>query len=109
MEIYRSVAGVSQSERSVKGQAWLFLKAHTYFDRMNYFKNRRSFVFTDQYQTIIDLITSTKTKSGLTVEARLNKKTYAKGVKVSAIEMGKLNIHTNKFHGEWNYTIKPRK
>jgi hypothetical protein len=61
------------------------------------------------YQTIINLITSTKTKTGLTVEARLNKKTYAKGIKVSIVEMKKINIHKNNFHGEWNYTIKPRK
>jgi len=61
------------------------------------------------YQTIINLIVSTKTKTGLTVEARLNKKTYEKGIKISKIEMQQLNLHKNKFHGEWNYTIKPRK
>ena len=59
------------------------------------------------YQTIINLITATKTKTGLTVQARLHKKTYKKGIKVSKIEMEKINIHKNKFHGEWNYTIKP--
>jgi transposase len=58
------------------------------------------------YQTIINLISSTKTKTGLTVKARLNKKKYKKGIKVSDAEMKKLNIHKNKFHGEWNYTIK---
>jgi transposase len=60
------------------------------------------------YQTVINLIASTKTKTGLTVKARLSKKTYKKGIKVSKIEMKKLNIHKDKFHGEWNYTIKPR-
>ena len=35
------------------------------------------------YQTIINLISSTKTKTGLTVKARLNKKKYKKGIKVS--------------------------
>lgn len=59
------------------------------------------------YQTIINLITATKTKAGLTVQARLHKKTYEKGIKVSKEEMEKINIHKNKFHGEWNYTIKP--
>ncbi len=61
------------------------------------------------YQTIINLITATKTKTGLTVQARLHKKNYKKGIKVSKEEMEKINIHKNKFHGEWNYTIKPTK
>jgi transposase len=60
------------------------------------------------YQTIINLITSTKTKTGLIVQARLNKKIYKKGIKVSKKEMQCLNIIKDKFHGEWNYTIKPR-
>jgi hypothetical protein len=59
------------------------------------------------YQTIINLISATKTKTGLTIKARLHKKTYKKGIKVSKEEMEKINIHKNKFHGEWNYTIKP--
>jgi transposase len=60
------------------------------------------------YQTIINLITSTKTEAGLMVQARLNKKIYRKGIKVSKEEMQRLNIVKDKFHGEWNYTIKPR-
>ena len=61
------------------------------------------------YRTIINLIKSTKTKTGLKVMARLNKKKYKKGIKVSNEEMQQLNIHKNNFHGEWNYKIKPRK
>jgi transposase len=61
------------------------------------------------YQTIINLISSTKTKTGLTVKARLDKKVYEKGKKVSAQEMNLLNITKNKFHGEWNYAVKPRR
>jgi len=60
------------------------------------------------YKTIINLISSTKTKTGLTVKARLNKKKYKKGIKVSNAEMKELNLHKNKFHGEWNYTIKSK-
>lgn len=60
------------------------------------------------YQTIINLISSTQTKTGLTVKARLDKKIYKKGIKVSNEEMQLLNIIKDKFHGEWNYTIKPR-
>lgn len=60
------------------------------------------------YQVIINLITSTTTKTGLVVKARLDKKSYTKGKKVPDDEMKNLNIVKNKFHGEWNYTIKPR-
>ncbi|MCP3671640.1 MAG: hypothetical protein GY814_14665, partial [Gammaproteobacteria bacterium] len=41
------------------------------------------------------------------VKARLDKKTYIKGKKVTNYEMENLRISKNKFHGEWNYTIKP--
>ena len=60
------------------------------------------------YQVVINLIAATTTTSGLTVKARLDKKVYRKGLKVSDAEMAELNIHKKKFHGEWNYTIKPR-
>jgi len=58
---------------------------------------------------IINLIASTTTKKGLVVKARLDKKTYTKGKKVADHEMENLRIVKSKFHGEWNYTIKPRK
>ena len=61
------------------------------------------------YQVIINLIATTTTKTGLVVKARLDQKTYKKGKKVSDNEMKSLKIVKNKFHGEWNYTIKPRK
>lgn len=59
------------------------------------------------YQTIINLISSTKTKKGLTVTSRLDTKKYQKGLKVSKDEFSNINITTEKFHGNWNYTIKP--
>ncbi|WP_408855660.1 ISAzo13-like element transposase-related protein, partial [Acidiphilium sp.] len=46
---------------------------------------------------------------GLTVQCRLDKNTYDKGIKISAAEMATINITPADFHGEWNYTIKPRK
>jgi len=60
------------------------------------------------YQTVVNLISSTKTSTGLTVKARLDKKEYKKGIKVSKNEMKSLNITPHKFHGEWNYTVSPR-
>jgi hypothetical protein len=38
----------------------------------------------------------------------LDENTYAKGIKVSDAEMEPLNIETDDWHPEWNYTIKPR-
>lgn len=62
----------------------------------------------NDYRSIVDLIGSTTNRSGLTVKARLDKKKYSKGRKVTATEIKTLNITRDKFHGEWNYTIKPR-
>lgn len=61
------------------------------------------------YQVIITLITATTTRTGLKVNARLDKKKYSKAKKISDREMKELAIVKNKFHGEWNYTVKPRK
>lgn len=61
------------------------------------------------YQVIINLIASTTTKTGLKIRARLDKKKYEKGIKISDDEMKKIKLIKNKFHGEWNYTIKPKK
>lgn len=61
------------------------------------------------YRTVVDLIAATTTKTGLIVKARLDKKKYKKGIKVSAVEMEKLSIRRSTFHGEWNYTLSPRR
>lgn len=59
-------------------------------------------------ETIIELLSSTTTKQGLTVTAMIDKNKYPTGVKVSDAEMFRLNITRNAFHGDWNYTINPR-
>ena len=61
------------------------------------------------HQVIIQLIASTTTEKGLTVQCRLDENTYNKGIKVSDAEMATLSIKPADFHGEWNYTIQPRK
>ena len=60
------------------------------------------------YLVIVQLIASTTNEAGLTVACRLDTNTYEKGIKVSDAEMARLNIHPAAFHGEWNYTIRPR-
>jgi hypothetical protein len=59
------------------------------------------------YATIINLIASTSTSTGLKVYARLDQTDYPKGVAVSDAEMAKINLERHDFHGDWNYTITP--
>ena len=59
-------------------------------------------------ETVVQLIGSVRTTTGLTVKARLDRRPYPAGVKVSAAEMDSLDLTPAEFHGEWNYTIHPR-
>ena len=60
------------------------------------------------YETVVKLISTTTTKTGLKVHCRLDKKEYPLKREVSDEEMASLSLHPDRFHGEWNYTIKPR-
>jgi hypothetical protein len=61
------------------------------------------------YEVIVNLIGSTTTKTGLTVRAALDTSVYETGIEVSDEEMAGVKITPAKFHGEWNYIIRPRK
>ena len=61
------------------------------------------------YETIINLIGNTTNHGGLVVRARLDRRRYPIGKKVSAKELRALNIDRAAFHGDWNYVIHPRK
>jgi hypothetical protein len=60
------------------------------------------------YETIVNLISRTSTVKGLRVSCRLDRRKYATGRKVTAEQMKQINLYPDKFHGEWNYVIKPR-
>lgn len=60
------------------------------------------------YETIVKLISRTVTAKGLQVTCRLDRRKYPIGRKVTDEEMRRLNLQRKKFHGEWNYTIRPR-
>jgi hypothetical protein len=60
-------------------------------------------------KTIVNLIASTTTKTGLTVQAALDDNVYETGLKVSDETLAKLRLTPCDFHGEWNYTVAPRK
>jgi hypothetical protein len=59
------------------------------------------------YRVIVELISATTTKTGLTLRCELDTGQYPKGIVVSDAEMAALNIKPAEFHGEWNYTISP--
>jgi hypothetical protein len=60
-------------------------------------------------ETVIQLISKTKTKSGLEIRAILDNNVYQKGISISEDKMILVNEHKDTFHGEWNYQIKPNK
>jgi len=60
------------------------------------------------YRVIVDLISATTTKTGLSVRCELDPTEYPRGIAVSDAEMDGLNLIRDSFHGEWNYTIRPQ-
>jgi hypothetical protein len=60
------------------------------------------------YETVVNLIGATKTRTGLHVKAVLDTGTYHKGVKVEDEAMRNLWLRRHKLHPEWNYTIDQR-
>jgi hypothetical protein len=60
------------------------------------------------HQAIVQLIAATTTATGLEVRSEIDTNIYPAGVKVTDDEMDAINILCHKFHGDWNYTIKPQ-
>ena len=60
-------------------------------------------------ETIINLIAATTTSTGLKVYARLDDGAYPDKITVPDAEMRAVNLHGDKFHPEWNYSIKPKR
>jgi hypothetical protein len=61
------------------------------------------------FETIVSLICNTTNRAGLVVRARLDRRRYPTGKKVSKKELRELKIERDDFHGDWNYIIRPRK
>ncbi len=59
------------------------------------------------YQTIVNLISATTTNSGLEVVCELDDSVYTKGRKIADEEMATVRLRRHRFHGDWNYTIRP--
>jgi hypothetical protein len=60
------------------------------------------------YETIINLIGGTKTRTGLKVKGVLDTNEYATGIKVSDEQLEGIRLHRHRLHPAWNYTISPR-
>lgn len=58
-------------------------------------------------ETIIELIGSTSTNTGLKIYAQLDDRTYDKGTEVTDQQLATVQITRESFHGEWNYSIAP--
>lgn len=59
-------------------------------------------------QVVVKLISHTTTKTGLRIQAKLDKHHYPTGIEVSDEEINSIAIERDPFHGDWNYRIKPK-
>jgi transposase len=59
------------------------------------------------HEVVVQLIANTTTETGLRVRAALDRNNYPTGIKVTDDELASVNLRPAKFHGEWNYTIRP--
>jgi hypothetical protein len=60
-------------------------------------------------EVIVNVIASTTTRTGLLVKAALDTNTYPTKIKVSDEQLGRLRLKRHEFHGDWNYTLSPRR
>jgi hypothetical protein len=60
-------------------------------------------------ETLVELIGNTRTVAGLRVKAKLDERSYPTGTKISTAEMRSLALVPHRFHGEWNYELRPRR
>jgi Rhodopirellula transposase DDE domain len=60
------------------------------------------------YPVLLACIRGARTRAGLPVQARLNRRRYKTKIKVPDWQMRALNLERHKTCPRWNYTIKPR-
>jgi transposase len=59
--------------------------------------------------TIVSLIGATRNQTGLRVRSELDRRRYPSGVSVTDDQLASISLRPHRFHGEWNYTIHPRR
>ena len=61
----------------------------------------------ESLEVVINLIAATTTNTGLKLYARLDDRTYERGIEITDEQLAAVNITRHAFHGDWNYTIRP--
>ncbi len=62
----------------------------------------------ETHEVVVNLVGATRTAKGLEVHCWLDAEEYFTGRKISDAEMKTVQLKPNKFHGEWNYEIRPQ-
>jgi hypothetical protein len=60
------------------------------------------------HAVVVNLIGHTTTTTGLAIQSALDDHSYPTGREGTAEQMESLALKQEKFHGEWNYTLRPR-
>ena len=60
------------------------------------------------YETVVNLIGATTTRTGLRVKAVLDSGAYPKGLKVEDAVLRDVELRRHKIHPDWNYTVGAR-
>ncbi len=61
------------------------------------------------YETVVMLIGATRNKGGLRIKAKLDKRQYKKGKRITDEQMAQINLQPHETHPQWNYTISKHK
>ena len=57
--------------------------------------------------TIVSLIASTRSTSGLRVRSEIDRGRYPGGVSITDAQLATVRLARHSFQGDWNYTIRP--
>ncbi|MGW7315753.1 ISAzo13 family transposase [Streptomyces sp. NPDC054865] len=60
------------------------------------------------HEVMLQTITATTSRTGLTIHAELDSGEYPTGIRISDDEIAALPITRHRFHGDWNYTLHPQ-
>ena len=61
------------------------------------------------HEVVVNLIGATTTRTGLKGTAELDPDPYPTGIKITKAQVDALPVTAHDFHGEWNYTIAPKR
>ncbi len=60
------------------------------------------------FETVVNMISATRTTQGLRIQAMLDPSIYETGVKITDVQMKQLNLQPHRRNPEWNYSLLPR-